>query len=278
MSPLPLCLYRCAICMVDFVVGEPIRLLPCMHFYHMRCIDEWLMRSFCCPSCMERVDDGMLDTLISSSSPAHSGLRRRRRRRGERGSSSSIASLGAAAAIGRVAVEGGAKRREGTQFVRQASHPNSGQTAECVSGQAVYPPSGQAAGAPSGQVVCPSEQVPIQRHMNYLTDLSTSGHSASGHSAGQVEEASGGYDRNVHLLNNPELAQLSQGDLAYSMDQITFCDFQAARGQLSPLGAQPSPSTVTPSNVASSPRFSPPVFEYHFEYPSALAPTSSTQQ
>ena len=51
---------------MDFVIGEPIRLLPCMHYYHMRCIDDWLMRSLTCPTCMERVDIGMRNTALSS--------------------------------------------------------------------------------------------------------------------------------------------------------------------------------------------------------------------
>ena len=60
--------------MLDFVVGQPIRLLPCMHYYHMRCIDDWLMRSLTCPTCMERVDVGVRKTVLSS----HQTLRRRR--------------------------------------------------------------------------------------------------------------------------------------------------------------------------------------------------------
>ena len=51
--------------MMDFVVGEPIRLLPCMHYYHMRCIDDWLMRALTCPTCMERVDIGVRNAALS---------------------------------------------------------------------------------------------------------------------------------------------------------------------------------------------------------------------
>ena len=50
---------RCPICMNDFISGDPIRLLPCMHYYHLRCIDDWLMRSLTCPTCMQRVDLAM---------------------------------------------------------------------------------------------------------------------------------------------------------------------------------------------------------------------------
>lgn len=53
---------ECVICMMDFVYGEPIRFLPCMHTYHLDCIDDWLMRSFTCPSCMEPVDAALLST------------------------------------------------------------------------------------------------------------------------------------------------------------------------------------------------------------------------
>ncbi|KAI1236829.1 hypothetical protein IHE44_0015083 [Lamprotornis superbus] len=47
---------ECVICMMDFVYGDPIRFLPCMHIYHLDCIDDWLMRSFTCPSCMEPME------------------------------------------------------------------------------------------------------------------------------------------------------------------------------------------------------------------------------
>ncbi|CAH1243940.1 RING finger protein 11-like isoform X2 [Branchiostoma floridae] len=53
---------ECVICMNDFVIGDPIRLLPCCHIYHKDCIDDWLMRSFTCPSCMEPVDAALLTT------------------------------------------------------------------------------------------------------------------------------------------------------------------------------------------------------------------------
>ncbi|CAL8332916.1 unnamed protein product [Merluccius merluccius] len=53
---------ECVICMVDFELGEAIRFLPCLHTYHVDCIDRWLMRSFTCPSCMEPVDAALLAT------------------------------------------------------------------------------------------------------------------------------------------------------------------------------------------------------------------------
>lgn len=54
---------ECAICMGDFIFGDSIRYLPCLHIYHSPCIDDWLMRSFTCPSCMEPVDAALLSTF-----------------------------------------------------------------------------------------------------------------------------------------------------------------------------------------------------------------------
>ncbi|KAL1493408.1 hypothetical protein ABEB36_011468 [Hypothenemus hampei] len=51
---------ECVICMGEFMVGDPLRYLPCMHTYHMKCIDEWFMRSLTCPSCLEPVDAALL--------------------------------------------------------------------------------------------------------------------------------------------------------------------------------------------------------------------------
>lgn len=51
---------ECVICMIEFVTGDQIRYLPCLHIYHMNCIDDWLIRSLCCPSCMEPVDAALL--------------------------------------------------------------------------------------------------------------------------------------------------------------------------------------------------------------------------
>ena len=54
---------ECVICMNEFLVGDIVRYLPCLHIYHTVCIDDWLMRgSFTCPSCMEPVDAALLST------------------------------------------------------------------------------------------------------------------------------------------------------------------------------------------------------------------------
>ncbi|KAJ2798476.1 hypothetical protein H4R20_004805 [Coemansia guatemalensis] len=42
----------CPICLEEFEAGEQLRELPCMHRYHVVCIDTWLVsRSTCCPYC-----------------------------------------------------------------------------------------------------------------------------------------------------------------------------------------------------------------------------------
>ncbi|XP_068939083.1 RING finger protein 11-like [Petaurus breviceps papuanus] len=57
---------ECVICMLDFVYGDAIRFLPCLHTYHVQCIDDWLMRSLTCPSCMEPVDAALLSSYETS--------------------------------------------------------------------------------------------------------------------------------------------------------------------------------------------------------------------
>lgn len=53
---------ECVICMYEFQIGDRIRYLPCLHVYHDMCIDDWLMRSLTCPSCLEPVDAALLQT------------------------------------------------------------------------------------------------------------------------------------------------------------------------------------------------------------------------
>uniref|UniRef100_A0AAV1UDM4 RING-type domain-containing protein n=1 Tax=Peronospora matthiolae TaxID=2874970 RepID=A0AAV1UDM4_9STRA len=41
----------CAVCCDGFEAGEEVRALPCLHFYHRECIDQWLMCHRQCPIC-----------------------------------------------------------------------------------------------------------------------------------------------------------------------------------------------------------------------------------
>lgn len=47
---------RCSICLSVFEEGECLRVLPCLHRYHMQCVDRWLYKqSSACPICKERI-------------------------------------------------------------------------------------------------------------------------------------------------------------------------------------------------------------------------------
>jgi hypothetical protein len=46
---------RCLICCAAFEVGDNFRTLPCLHFYHTVCIDEWLPHKPECPVCKTAV-------------------------------------------------------------------------------------------------------------------------------------------------------------------------------------------------------------------------------
>ncbi|KAK6320059.1 hypothetical protein J4Q44_G00091660 [Coregonus suidteri] len=45
---------QCQICFSDYTEGELLRMLPCLHDYHMQCIDRWLKENSTCPIC--RID------------------------------------------------------------------------------------------------------------------------------------------------------------------------------------------------------------------------------
>lgn len=66
----------CAICLDEYVPGEKLRVLPCGHCYHLRCIDPWLTKSRrICPVCKGKVRvAGMSDI---SDTESESGQSRR---------------------------------------------------------------------------------------------------------------------------------------------------------------------------------------------------------
>ena len=49
----------CAICMEEFRHGDVMRVLPCNHHFHIKCIDEWLINhSDLCPLCKKQLPRG----------------------------------------------------------------------------------------------------------------------------------------------------------------------------------------------------------------------------
>uniref|UniRef100_A0A8C4X6F5 Uncharacterized LOC114662230 n=1 Tax=Erpetoichthys calabaricus TaxID=27687 RepID=A0A8C4X6F5_ERPCA len=41
----------CQICYCDYKEREKLRILPCLHDYHTRCVDRWLKKNSTCPIC-----------------------------------------------------------------------------------------------------------------------------------------------------------------------------------------------------------------------------------
>ncbi|XP_072520084.1 uncharacterized protein [Salminus brasiliensis] len=47
----------CQICFCDYNKGEKLRILPCLHDYHVKCIDRWLKENSTCPICRADVSE-----------------------------------------------------------------------------------------------------------------------------------------------------------------------------------------------------------------------------
>ncbi|EWM24570.1 e3 ubiquitin-protein ligase [Nannochloropsis gaditana] len=41
----------CAVCISEYAPDEDVRLLPCAHYFHASCVDEWLKVNASCPTC-----------------------------------------------------------------------------------------------------------------------------------------------------------------------------------------------------------------------------------
>lgn len=43
----------CVICQCDFEKREMVRMLPCSHHFHLKCVDKWLRGNRTCPICRQ---------------------------------------------------------------------------------------------------------------------------------------------------------------------------------------------------------------------------------
>ncbi|XP_071078295.1 E3 ubiquitin-protein ligase RLIM-like [Desmodus rotundus] len=50
-------LNECSICITEYREGSQLRILPCSHEFHVRCIDRWLSDNSTCPICRQNVVD-----------------------------------------------------------------------------------------------------------------------------------------------------------------------------------------------------------------------------
>jgi hypothetical protein len=42
----------CSVCLVEFADGDVLRILPCLHRFHVSCVDTWLVHQHgVCPVC-----------------------------------------------------------------------------------------------------------------------------------------------------------------------------------------------------------------------------------
>lgn len=49
----------CSVCLEQVNAGEHVRTLPCLHQFHVNCIDPWLRQQGTCPVCKFRAGSGM---------------------------------------------------------------------------------------------------------------------------------------------------------------------------------------------------------------------------
>lgn len=56
----------CMICLAEKEVGETVRTLPCMHDFHVDCIDQWLKTNCTCPICKTDILTGISDAAESN--------------------------------------------------------------------------------------------------------------------------------------------------------------------------------------------------------------------
>ncbi|KAK7497797.1 hypothetical protein BaRGS_00010931, partial [Batillaria attramentaria] len=54
---------KCTICLSEFEEGEDVRRLPCMHLFHIECVDQWLATNKKCPICRVDIQASSKDSM-----------------------------------------------------------------------------------------------------------------------------------------------------------------------------------------------------------------------
>ncbi|RWS10864.1 E3 ubiquitin-protein ligase Arkadia-like protein [Dinothrombium tinctorium] len=57
---------KCTICLCEFEDNEEVRRLPCMHLFHVECVDQWLTTNKRCPICRVDIEDHLKDIGANS--------------------------------------------------------------------------------------------------------------------------------------------------------------------------------------------------------------------
>ncbi|XP_075867812.1 E3 ubiquitin-protein ligase RNF115 isoform X2 [Nelusetta ayraudi] len=62
------CRLECPVCREEYSLGESVRKLPCLHYFHSQCIVPWLELHDTCPVCRKSLD-GVDNSLLPTSEP-----------------------------------------------------------------------------------------------------------------------------------------------------------------------------------------------------------------
>ncbi|KAF9973227.1 hypothetical protein BGZ73_003565 [Actinomortierella ambigua] len=60
----------CSICLCEYEDEEELRKMPCLHYFHKACVDEWLKLHKSCPLCKREIDESADERSRSRRSPS----------------------------------------------------------------------------------------------------------------------------------------------------------------------------------------------------------------
>ncbi|XP_035386160.1 E3 ubiquitin-protein ligase znrf3 isoform X1 [Electrophorus electricus] len=70
----------CAICLEKYIDGEELRVIPCAHRFHKKCVDPWLVQHHTCPHCRHNIIEQKKGTpgavCLDPGNPVHSRQQR----------------------------------------------------------------------------------------------------------------------------------------------------------------------------------------------------------